>query len=75
MYLEVVRDFRRQGLRITFSDQGPGIPDLDRALQDGYSTGGSLGMGLPGAKRLVHEFTLDSTVGVGTRVTILRWKV
>ena len=75
MFLEIVRDSRRTGLRITFNDQGPGIPDIDRALEDGYSTGGSMGMGLPGARRLVNEFTLDSKVGVGTRVTILRWKV
>ena len=74
MFLEVVHDSRRTGLRITFNDQGPGIANVDRALEDGYSTGGSLGLGLPGARRLVNEFTLDSTVGVGTRVTILRWK-
>jgi serine/threonine-protein kinase RsbT len=74
MYLEIVRDGVKDGLRITFDDHGPGIPDLDRALQDGYSTGGSLGMGLPGARRLVNEFDVTSIVGAGTCVTIVRWK-
>jgi serine/threonine-protein kinase RsbT len=74
MSLEIVRDGDRQGLRLTFEDQGPGIPDIDRALEDGYSTGGGMGMGLPGARRLVNEFSLTSTEGVGTCVTIVRWK-
>lgn len=74
MSLEVVRDGGREGLRLTFEDKGPGIADIDRALEDGYSTGGSMGLGLPGAKRLVNEFDLRSTVGVGTCVTIVRWK-
>lgn len=74
MYLETVRDGVRVGLRITFDDHGPGIPDIDRALQDGYSTGGSMGMGLPGARRLVNEFDVTSIVGAGTCVTIVRWK-
>jgi len=74
MSLQIVRDGIREGLRVTFEDQGPGIADIDRALEDGYSTEGSLGMGLPGARRLVNEFELTSTVGAGTCVTIVRWK-
>lgn len=74
MYLEKVRDGAREGLRITFDDHGPGIADIDRALEDGYSTGGSMGMGLPGARRLVSEFDMTSIVGAGTCVTIVRWK-
>jgi serine/threonine-protein kinase RsbT len=75
MCLEIVRDGTRQGLRLTFEDQGPGIVDIDRALEDGYSTGGGMGLGLPGARRLVNEFELTSTVGVGTCVTVVRWKL
>lgn len=74
MSLEMLQDGARRGLRLTFEDSGPGIADIDRALEDGYSTGGSLGMGLPGARRLVNEFELTSTVGVGTCVTIVRWR-
>ena len=74
MSLEIVRDGAREGLRVTFDDQGPGIADIDRALEDGYSTGGGMGLGLSGARRLVNEFALTSTVGVGTCVTIVRWK-
>jgi serine/threonine-protein kinase RsbT len=74
MSLEVVRDRTREGLRLTFEDNGPGIPDIARALEDGYSTGKSMGIGLPGARRLVNEFTVTSTVGVGTCVTVIRWK-
>ncbi len=74
MSLESVRDGGREGLRLTFEDHGPGIPDIERALEDGYSTGDGMGLGLPGARRLVEEFELTSTVGVGTRVTILWWK-
>jgi serine/threonine-protein kinase RsbT len=75
MSLEILRDGSREGLRLTFEDHGPGIADIDRALEDGYSTGGSMGIGLPGARRLVNEFELTSTVGVGTCVTIVRWKL
>jgi serine/threonine-protein kinase RsbT len=74
MSLEIVRDGGREGLRLTFEDQGPGIADIDRALEDGFSTGGGMGLGLPGARRLVNEFELTSTQGVGTCVTIVRWK-
>ncbi|POX48723.1 anti-sigma regulatory factor [Streptomyces sp. Ru71] len=62
-----------RGLRLTFTDQGPGIPDLERALSDGYTSGGGLGMGLGGARRLVHEFAIDSTPGAGTTVTVTSW--
>lgn len=74
MSVEIVRDGVRDGLRVVFEDRGPGIADIDRALEDGFSTGGSMGLGLPGAQRLVDEFAVTSTVGVGTRVTIVRWK-
>ncbi|HTW66561.1 MAG TPA: anti-sigma regulatory factor [Bryobacteraceae bacterium] len=72
--LELVDNETRAGLRITFEDQGPGIPDLDLALTDGYTTGNGMGLGLSGAKRLSHEFEIWSKPGEGTRVSILRWK-
>lgn len=74
MSLEIIRDAGREGLRLIFMDHGPGIADIAQALGDGYSTGGSLGMGLPGARRLVNEFAVTSTVGEGTCVTAVRWK-
>lgn len=74
MRWEVVENGTRCGLRVQFEDQGPGIPDLDSALQDGWTTGGGMGLGLPGSKRLVHEFAIESQPGNGTLVTILRWK-
>ena len=64
----------RKGLTLVFSDQGPGIADVELALKDGYTTGGGMGLGLGGAKRLSNEFAIDSRVGAGTRVTITRWK-
>jgi serine/threonine-protein kinase RsbT len=64
----------RPGLRLTFEDHGPGIADVDAAMRDGYTTGAGLGMGLPGSKRLVQEFSLVSAPGQGTRVTIARWR-
>ena len=72
--LEVLSDGVRRGLRMTFVDQGPGIADLELALRDGYTTGGGLGLGLSGARRLVEEFHIESAPGKGTRVTIARWK-
>ena len=63
----------RAGLRLIFEDSGPGIPDVNAAMRDGFSTGRGLGKGLPGSKRLVDVFEIESTVGVGTRVTIVRW--
>jgi serine/threonine-protein kinase RsbT len=64
----------RAGLRLTFEDNGPGIPDIDMALRDGFTTGSGLGLGLGGAKRLASEFAISSQTGQGTRVTITRWK-
>lgn len=71
--LEVVNRGRDNGIRLIFKDQGPGIPDIKRAMADGFSTGKSLGLGLPGTKRLVNEFDLKSEVGKGTTVTIIKW--
>jgi serine/threonine-protein kinase RsbT len=65
---------KRVGLRLTFEDHGPGIPDVELALRDGYTTGNGLGLGLNGARKLSHEFDIQSQPGVGTRVTITRWK-
>jgi serine/threonine-protein kinase RsbT len=70
---EVSRD-RRRGLRLEFVDQGPGIADVAQALTDGFTTGGGLGLGLSGSKRLCDEFDIDTAPGKGTRVTIVRWK-
>lgn len=72
--LEKVGQGARRGLRLTFTDTGPGIPDIDRALTDGYTSGSGLGLGLSGSKRLCNEFYIDSKVGVGTTVTLIRWK-
>ena len=72
--LELVENGTRSGLRVTFEDQGPGIPDIDLALTDGYTTGNGMGLGLSGAKRLSNEFEIWSKPGEGTRVSILRWK-
>jgi len=72
--LEALNDGARRGLRLTFIDNGPGIVDVPLALKDGYSTGGGLGLGLSGAKRLSDEFLIDSAPGEGTKVMIARWK-
>jgi serine/threonine-protein kinase RsbT len=72
--LETLQEGRRRGLRLIFEDRGPGIADIDLALKDGFTTGSGLGMGLGGAKRLANEFEIQSVVGEGTRVTIVRWK-
>ena len=71
--LEAMQDGARRGLRLTFTDKGPGIADMARALTDGYTTGSGLGLGLGGAKRLSNEFDISSTPGHGTRVRIARW--
>ena len=71
---EVLQMGSRKGVRLTFDDEGPGIPDIDKALTDHFTTGGGLGLGLGGAKRLSNEFHIESTPGVGTRVVIARWK-
>ena len=72
--LEIVQEGSRRGLRLTFADSGPGIPDIGRAMQDGFTTAAGLGLGLGGAKRLSSEFSIESQPGRGTRVTIMRWK-
>ncbi len=72
--IEAVQTGKRRGVRLTFEDQGPGIPDLELALKDGYTTGGGLGLGLSGARRLSNEFEIHSVVGQGTRISIARWK-
>lgn len=72
--LEVLQQAGRRGVRLSFEDRGPGIPDIDRALQDHFTTGSGLGLGLGGAKRLSNEFSIESTPGTGTRVVIVRWK-
>ena len=71
--IEVVRNGQRRGVRLTFTDQGPGIADLTMALKDGYTTGSGLGLGLSGAKRLCNEFDVRSAPGQGTVVTLARW--
>lgn len=71
--IEVVSSGRINGIRLTFEDRGPGIADIDNAMTDGYSTGKSLGLGLPGTKRLVSEFNIKSKLGEGTTVTIIKW--
>ena len=72
--IETVEQNGRQGMRLVFEDRGPGIADLARAMQDGYTSGGGLGLGLGGAKRLVNEFEIVSRPGEGTRVTLVRWR-
>ena len=72
--IESVSNGRENGVRVTFIDNGPGIADIELAMKDGYSTGKSLGLGLPGTKRLVNEFDIKSELGNGTTVTITKWK-
>ena len=71
--VSTVSDGRRRGVRILFADEGPRIPDLDLALTDGYTTGGGLGLGLSGARRLVDDFDIQTAVGEGTRITVTKW--
>jgi serine/threonine-protein kinase RsbT len=72
--LSVVTNGDRQGVIVVARDQGPGIPDVQRALEDGYSTSGGLGLGLPGARRLMDDFDVTSSVGQGTTVTMKKWR-
>lgn len=72
--MQIIDDTPRRGVRLTFEDQGPGIADVQLALKDGYSTGTGLGLGLGGARRLCNEFSIESRVGTGTKVTVARWK-
>lgn len=74
MHWELINGGERRGLKLKFADEGPGIANIDLAMTDGWTSGNGLGMGLTGAKRLVNEFDLDTKVGGGTRVTIVRWK-
>ena len=74
MTAEIVENGLRKGIKLVFRDEGPGIPNLDLALKDGYTTGGGMGLGLSGSKRLVNEFDIKSEAGRGTVVTIIRWK-
>ncbi len=74
VFIEVLNDGSRRGLKLTFEDKGPGIPDIALAMRDGYTTSGGLGLGLSGAKRLSNEFAIDTKVGEGTRISIARWK-
>jgi serine/threonine-protein kinase RsbT len=71
---EMLVDGAKRGVRLVFEDHGPGIADIEQAMTDGWTSGNGLGLGLTGARRLVNEFELQSTVGLGTRVTIARWK-
>ena len=74
MELSLAENGTRRGIRLRFSDQGPGIPDLDLALKDGFTSGSGLGLGLGGSKRLMHDFEIDSKPGIGTTVTAIRWR-
>ena len=74
LLLESLFENPRRGLRLHFEDKGPGIPDIELALKDGFTSGGGLGLGLGGARRLVHEFAIESSMGMGTRVTLTQWK-
>ncbi len=74
LHWEIVHEGMRKGLRLTFRDEGPGIPDLEQAMTDGWTSGSGLGMGLSGSKRLVNEFDIESAPGRGTKVVITRWK-
>jgi serine/threonine-protein kinase RsbT len=74
MSMEVLSMNGKSGLRLVFEDHGPGIADIEQALQDGFTTGAGMGLGLGGSKRLVNEFGIESEIGKGTKVTITRWK-
>lgn len=72
--IEVISKGRDNGIRLIFEDKGPGIPDIEKAMTDGFSTGRSMGLGLPGTKRLMNEFDIRSEIGKGTVVTVIKWK-
>lgn len=74
MRMEVLSQGGRRGIRLVFEDQGPGIPDVEQALRDGYTTGAGMGLGLGGSRRLVNEFDIATESGGGTRVTVVKWK-
>ena len=72
--IEICTDGLKRGVRMRFVDDGPGIADIDQALKDGYTTGKGLGLGLGGSRRLVSEFQIETAVGKGTKITVVRWK-
>ena len=74
MVIEQVENSIKNGLKLVFEDRGPGISDVDAALRDGFTTGGGMGLGLGGSKRLVNDFQIETEPGKGTRVTVVRWK-
>lgn len=74
MLIEELRDGLKAGVRLSFADEGPGIPDLARAMTDGYTSGSGMGLGLGGTKRLVDDFKIETTPGAGTRLAIIKWK-
>ena len=74
MAIEIVNGAARIGLKLVFEDNGPGIPDIQMALKDGFTTGPGMGLGLGGSKRLVNDFSIESEVGKGTKITVVRWK-
>jgi len=74
MFMESIANGTKSGLRLVFEDHGPGIPDIAQALKDGYTTGSGLGLGLGGSKRLVNEFSIESDVGKGTKIVVIRWR-
>jgi serine/threonine-protein kinase RsbT len=74
MTIEQLANGTKAGLRLAFEDSGPGIPDIEQALKDGFTSGSGMGLGLGGSKRLVNEFSIESEVGKGTRVTVARWR-
>lgn len=73
MKWEIIEEENRKGIKLTFKDQGPGIPDVEKAMVEGYSTGNGLGLGLSGTKQLMDEMDINSKVGQGTRITIKKW--
>jgi serine/threonine-protein kinase RsbT len=73
MVMEVIEEGIKQGIRLTFEDRGPGIPNIDQAMRDGFTSAGGMGLGLGGSKRLMDEFTIDSTHGQGTQVVVIKW--
>lgn len=74
MEMSLIENGTKRGIRLRFSDHGPGIPDVDLALKDGFTSGSGMGLGLGGSKRLMHEFEIDSKPGSGTTITAIRWK-
>jgi serine/threonine-protein kinase RsbT len=74
MTIEMMNGAPRNGLKLIFEDNGPGIPDIETALKDGFTTGSGMGLGLGGSKRLVNDFSIESEVGKGTKITVVRWK-